>query len=55
MIFGLTEKMREESTNGLGVKMVNVLPLIYQPKRKEQEASETSAADLRCQTRNKLS
>ena len=38
MIFGLTDKMREDSTNGLGVKMV---PLIYQPDRKAQEASDT--------------
>lgn len=40
MIFGLTDKMREDSTNGLGVKMVNALPLIYQPDRKAQEASD---------------
>ena len=41
MIFGLTDKMREDSTNGLGVKMVNALPLIYQPDRKAQEATDT--------------
>ena len=50
MIFDLTDKMREDSTSELGLKMVNTLPFIYQPDREAQEKSDTSAADLQYQT-----
>ena len=46
MIFGLTDKMKEDSTGELGLKMVNTLPFTYQPDIEARETSDTSAADL---------
>ena len=50
-----THNLKEIDDHNNGLKIVNALLVTYEPDRMVEKASDASAADKQCQTRQKLS